>query len=749
MKIPVVEQHDSSDCGVACVASICSYYGQEFTIVKLRELLGTDIFGTSINGISQGLEKLGFVSRPVYVDRKSFEKGNYTLPAIARLVRGDGTAHYVAVYSVKGNRVTYMDPAEGRPQKRSMDEFYECFDGGMIMMAPDEHFTRSKSESARVFSGFKALIRPHWSIFCVAIGISVIVTIFAIILSLFNKILIDEIIPYREEHQLALFAVVLLIVTAVQVILGAFRAHVLLYLSQKIDIPLMLGYFRHIFRLPMAFFSSRKTGDIVTRFQDAGVVKNVLTSAALSVIIDVSMIAIIGIFLYVTSSVLFAVTIVMAVLGALIIYCFKAPYRKLNRASMEQGAKLNSKIIESLNGIESVKTNSCEEHIMEGIESEFIRSLRISFRGGVLSNIQGSVSSALTSGGNLLVLVLGGFLVIGGSLTLGGLIAFISLSGYFIGPIERLVGLQLSIQEADISLKRLSEIYEVEEEENSESGKSSDAVNGGIGDIWMDNVSFRYGSRPLTVRDVSLRISKGEKVALVGRSGSGKTTISKLMLKFYVPEEGRVLINGTDSRDINAFALRDRIGCVPQNVELFSGTIRENLLLGREGVSRGEIDRICDITGCSEFIRKLPAGYDNFLDENGGGLSGGEKQRIAIARALLRRPDFLIFDEATSNMDFITERNTYDVIFNMLMDLPVLIIAHRLSTIRRCDRIYVMDEGKITEYGTHDELIAKGGLYSEMWKTQIGNVGDDDSCPVEEETTDGKHYDGEVIEYGE
>jgi len=377
---------------------------------------------------------------------------------------------------------------------------------------------------------------------------------------MFNKVLIDEIIPYGLDDQLKIFAIVLILVILTQVILGAFRQHVILYISQKIDIPLTLGYFEHVFRLPMNFFASRKTGDIVTRFQDAGVIKNVLTGVALTAIIDVAMVVIVGVVLYTMNVTLFGIVLVLTIVSAILIFLFRAPYRKLNKKSMEQNARLNSQVIESLNGIETVKTNTSEELVMERIETEYIKTLKLGFRGGVLSNLQNSLSSFAGGVGNIGILVMGGLLVIGGQTTLGTLVAFMSLSAFFIEPINRLISLQLSIQEANISLKRISEIYGVEEEEDIESEKDSSILNEGIKDVIMENVSFRYGVRPLTLNDVSVAIPKGKKIAVVGRSGSGKTTLSKLILKFYIPEDGRITFNGTDLKDIDAFAIRERIG---------------------------------------------------------------------------------------------------------------------------------------------------------------------------------------------
>ncbi len=722
MRIPVVEQHDSSDCGVACVVSVCSFYGKDVTISKLREVMGTDAFGTSLKGLQQGLESLGFDSRPIYISRESFAHDDFTLPAIARLVRDDGTAHFVVVYRIRNGAVTYMDPAHDSVRKKTVDEFNEDFDGGLVMMVPNEGFIRTREEKRGLFRSFLRMVRPQAPLFAAAIAMSVLLTVFGILVALFNKVLVDEIIPYREEHQLLLFGIVLVVIVAVQILVGAFRTHMILYLSQKIDIPLMLGYFDHVFKLPIGFFESRRTGDIVTRFQDAGVVKDVLTGTALTVAIDVSMVVIVGAVLVMQSVNLFAVILVMAVLSAVLMFVFKSPYRALNRRSMEQNARLNSQVIESLNNIETVKTVGSEERTMENIETEYVKALRIAFKGGVLSNVQTSLSSAISGIGNLVLLIYGGYLAMDGSMTLGTLIAFMSLTGYFIDPIGRLVSLQLSIQEADISLKRLSEIYDVEEE--NESGEGKDELGEPIEELEIRDVTFAYGTRPPALNGVSIRIGRGEKVAIVGRSGCGKTTLSKLILRFYEPSSGSILVNGRDASEMDPFSLRRRIGCVPQNIQTFSGTVRENIQMGSRA-SRQELDRACDIAGC-DFIRRLPAGYDTFLDETGGGLSGGERQRLVLARAILRDPDFLIFDEATSNMDLITERATFDVVFRKLRDKPMLIIAHRLSTVRNCDRIYVMDGGRVVESGTHDELMALKGAYFELWAGQAGEPGNHD-----------------------
>lgn len=730
MKIPTVEQYDSSDCGVACVVSICAYYGKDVTITKLREVMGTDAIGTSIKGINNGLISLGFDSRLIYISKESFANDEFTLPAIARLVRSDGTAHYVAVYRVRRGKVTYMDPAYGKVFVQKIDEFNKDFDGGLIMMIPKEEFIRTREKKRSLLSTFSRMMNAHKPLFISAIILSVLLTLFGIVTALFNKILVDEIIPYQEDHQLLLFGIVLVIVIVTNIVVAAFRSHIVLYLSQKIDIPLMLGYFDHVFKLPIKFFESRRTGDIITRFQDAGTVKDVLTNTALTVVIDAAMVVIVGIVLATQSASLFVIILIMAILSALLMFAFRAPYRKLNRKTMEQNARLNSQIIESLNNVSTIKTNVAEQDSLTKIETEFIKTLRIGFKCGVMNNVQSSLSAAISQLGNISLLLFGGYFCIKGDMSLGTLIAFTSLSGYFIDPIGRLVSMQLSIQEADISLKRISEIYDVEEENEVEDGK--DLLKEPIRDVELCDVVFAYGTRPPVLKGVNIHIGKGEKVAIVGRSGCGKTTLSKMVLKFYEPQSGVVKVNGRDIKEIDSFSLRNHIGCVPQDVQTFSGSIRDNLLMGRSA-SQQEMDRACEIAGCTEFIRKLPAGYDSFLDETGGGLSGGEKQRLILARAILRNPDMMIMDEATSNMDYVTERTTFDLIFKKMKDCPMLIIAHRLSTIRNCDRIYMMDQGNVVESGTHEELLNLKGAYYRLWSSQTGEAVEE---PEEENETE-------------
>jgi ATP-binding cassette subfamily B protein len=399
-----------------------------------------------------------------------------------------------------------------------------------------------------------------------------------------------------------------------------------------------------------------------------------------------------------------------------LVYAFKKPYKELNLKNMEKQAALNSRIIDSLKGVETVKSFGIEDETLEGLENKYISAVRVGYTTSVLSNVQGTIAGFFGGIGNIVLMGVGALSVINGDITLGSLFAFMALSGYFMDPIGRFVGLQMQIQEAQIAMKRMSELYDLEPEQPD--GGSLIREFDLDGDIKIENVTFRYGNRAPVLKNISIDIKKGQKFALVGESGGGKTTLSKLLLGLWRPEEGAVSINGYNIEELDKKRLRQAAAYVPQNVELFSGTIEENIKMGKPDATYEEIKEACKKAGCVEFIERLPVKYGTYLEEAGANLSGGEKQRIALARALIKRPKLLILDEATSNLDFISEAKIYDALFKL--ECTVIIVAHRLSTIRRCDKIAVIDKNEIAQVGAHAELLKKDGVYKNIWLSQVG-----------------------------
>lgn len=720
MRYTFVKQHDATDCAAACLAMVCLHYKKETTITQLRDLMGTDLKGTNLVGLSKCADTLGFVSQAVRVDRENFLT-DFTLPCIANVITKEGLTHFVVVFKkVRHKKVDYViigDPAKDL-MKITLDEFYETFTGTLLLLKPDSRFVPGKAEKGKTFSRFLKLLLPHKKLFAYSIVASVILTVLGIVSSLFNKILMDEILPYKLKNPLLLVVIVFAILAVVQTVLGFVRQWMMIYLSQKIDIPLLLGYFEHIYKLPMKFFASRKTGDIITRFSDAFTIKDIFTNIALTLIIDVAMALITGVILFNMNLSLFGIIICLTICSILLVFIFKQPYKKINEEQMQQSSVLNSQIIEGLRAVETIKGNANEDTELECIEKEYIKSLRIGMKESMLSNVQSSISSLISTAGNLILMYFGIRQVIDGKLSLGSLMAFTTMAGYFMDPVGRLVSLQLQIQEANISMKRLTEILDYDTEQSEGEFNELESIDG---DIEINNVTFRYGNRKPVLNNISFTIPKGKKVALVGESGSGKSTIAKLLLKYYEPENGEILLDGVDINEYDNESVRRTISYVPQTIELFSKSIYDNIRVSKMNSTLEEVKQAAKEADAHEFIKKLPMQYHTYLQEAGNGLSGGEKQRIALARAFLKNSNFYILDESTSNLDFATENIIFDMIYNKFKKKSMLIIAHRLATIKNCDLILVLDKGEIVEQGTHDELLAKNGRYSRLWNMQQGN----------------------------
>lgn len=720
MRYIFVKQHDSTDCAAACLAMVCLYYKKSITISKLRDLMGTDIKGTNLIGLSQCADSLGFASRAVRVDKKGL-RSRYTLPCIANVKTDGGYSHFVVIFKVNRRSLVIGDP--GRDLQRiRIDTFCENFLGSLLILKPDDRFVPGKEKSGGIIRQYLNILLPQKKLFACSILASLLLTALGLLSSLFNKIVMDEILPYKLEEPFKILLLMFILLSATQLAVGFIRQWMMIYLSQKLNIPLILNYFRHIYNLPLKFFASRKTGDIMTRFSDATVIMNILTNITISLVLDIGMAIIMGSILFFMNIRLFGIIIVITMINILLVFIFKEPYKRINEEQMQQSSRLNSQIIEGLRAVETIKVNCYEEKEMETLENNYIRLLRTEFKEGMFSNVQGIISGVASAIGNLVLMYVGMMQVMNSEITLGTFMAFSTISGSFMGPVNKLVSLQMQIQEANISLKRLSEIMDYKPEQDTEEFLSDEADWDSKTAVEFQNVTFRYGNREPALSDVSFRIEKNQKVEIIGESGSGKSTIAKLLLKYDTPESGRILFCGKSIEDYKNDFVRKSISYVPQSIELFSRSILDNIRLGRPDAALGEVKDAAKAARADEFIDRLPLQYFTCLEETGNGLSGGEKQRLVLARALLKKNSIYILDECTSHLDFKTEKGIFDFLYGHLKEETVIVIAHRLAAVRNCDWIYVMDHGKIAEQGTHDSLLKEQGIYRDLWEMQQGST---------------------------
>lgn len=732
MKYYCIKQHDITDCGAACLATISKQNGYKIGITKIREVAGTDKQGTNAYGIIKAAEQLGFSAKGVKGDKEAFFS-EFPLPCIAHVVVDGNLLHYVVIHKITKKKIIIADPAVGIVKLTPQEFFGEVHEEGkppkyqwtgvLILLIKKETFQKG-DETQGLFRRFFHLLLPQKKLLMHIFVASLVYTILGILGAFYFQALVDDVLPDGLLRTLTTLSIGVILLNIFKVLLDAFRSHLLLYLSQKLDISLLLGYYQHILELPMNFFGTRKVGEIVSRFNDAGKVRDAISGATLTIMIDTLMAAAGAVILYMQNGKMFGITIIMVILYAIIVIVFNQWYEKLNRAQMEDNAQLTSYLVESLNGIQTVKAYNAERKANRETEKKFIKLLKSIFHLSWVSNIQSSLKVFVELVGGVVILWVGGVSVIHGEMTMGTLITFNSLLAYFLEPVKNLINLQPQIQTAVVAADRLGEILDLEAEKTENEYKKLSPERF-FGDIEMKHVNFRYGTRKLILEDINLKIEKGQKVAFVGASGSGKTTLSKLLLHLYSAESGEILIDGNNIEDIQMEKLREKIAYIPQETFLFSGSILENLSLGLDNAAMDDIIEASKMAQAHEFINSLPLRYETRLEENGTNLSGGQRQRLAIARAMLKKPDILILDEATSNLDAITERALDKTIHEYAKDMTTIFIAHRLSTIKNCDKIFVMEQGKIVECGTHEELKTAGGRYAELVKQQsLENIED-------------------------
>ena len=711
MHLRIHLQHDESDCAAACLAMILDYYGREVNIRKLRTTAGTDTQGTSGYGIKVCAEKYGLNCKGFSIPEKNnLEK--IPFPAIFHL-RKNSVEHYVVVDSVKNKTIKIYDPAEG-VVKMPVSEFIELWSGIFFLCFPSDRFEQKKEDKAPLLK-FMALLKPHKVLLSKIMVSSLIITIFGILISFYFRFLIDEVLYSEVKATLNICSICYLLILIFQGLLSYCRNQITVYLSTKIDVALTCDFFYHLLKLPLSFYTSRKTGEILSRIRDTETIRMTISSTTVSVLMDSIMIVLGCVFLSKMGAGLLYISMIPVFVSAIIVWAIAKPFKRLIKNRSIAEAEKNASMYETINGIATIKALSTEKNAFHRNEIKIVESVRQAVRLETFANINNSVQGFISSLGTLLTYWVGSYKIFEGSMSLGQLISFITLSGFFLGPLGRLLTMQPNLQEAFVAAERLSDIMDISEEDNDEN--DSDSIDGFMDEIKFENVGFAYGTRGRAVDKIDLKIEKGQKVAFVGKSGSGKSTLLKLLMKFYACEEGKILIDGRDISEIKTEDYRTLIGYVPQESLLFSGTIAENIAWGMDYTSAQMVIAAAKAAQAFDFITSLPEKFKTVVGEHGATLSGGERQRIALARILMRNPEIIILDEATASLDSISEKAIMDTV-DSLNGRTVIMVAHRLSTVCNCDKIFVMEKGRIVEAGNHEELLRMNGKYKELWSAQ-------------------------------
>lgn len=540
---------------------------------------------------------------------------------------------------------------------------------------------------------------------------TLLVTGINIVGSYYLQSIIDTYVPDQMRSTLGIISIGLVIVYILQQILSYAQEYLLLVLGQRLSIDVILSYIKHVFHLPMSFFATRRTGEIVSRFTDANSIIDALASTILSIFLDVSTVVIISLVLFSQNTNLFFMTLLALPIYTVIIFAFMKPFEKMNRDTMEANAVLSSSIIEDINGIETIKSLTSESQRYQKIDKEFVDYLKKSFTYSRAESQQKALKKVAHLLLNVGILWMGAVLVMDGKMSLGQLITYNTLLVYFTNPLENIINLQTKLQTAQVANNRLNEVYLVASE--FEEKKTVEDLSLMKGDMTFKQVHYKYGYGRDVLSDINLIVPQGSKVAFVGISGSGKTTLAKMMVNFYDPSQGEISLGGVNLNQIDKKALRQYINYLPQQLYVFNGTILENLLLGaKEGTTQEDILRAVELAEIREDIERMPLNYQTELTSDGAGISGGQRQRIALARALLTDAPVLILDEATSSLDILTEKRIVDNL--MALDKTLIFIAHRLTIAERTEKVVVLDQGKIVEEGKHADLLAQGGFYAHL-----------------------------------
>jgi ATP-binding cassette subfamily B protein len=711
-RVPSVLQLTAVECGAACLAMILSYYGRKSRVAEIRDRYGIGRDGLTALDIVKAARNYGMRVRAISLRGQIDEFRFVSLPAIIHWEFN----HFMVVERWSAKYVDVVDPAVGR-KRLSREEFEQGFTGISIMMEPGELFDRSSTSASKLtLRSYAAqyIKRAPMAIIQLIVA-SLFLQIFGLGVPLLTKVIIDQVIPLRLSSLVPLLGVGVLSLLIAQLVVLVLRSLLLIYLQCRIDMHMYPSFFDHLFMLPLKFFQQRSTGDILTRVSSNTTIRDLVSTHFLSTVLDGSLV-IVYLFILLWQSWSFGlVVLVIGILQFALLLGTQNEFRLRSDRELEAIGKSQGYVAEILTGMTTVKAAGAEQRAFQRWSNLFCDQLNSSIRRIYLASILESSITILRIVSPLLLLWLGVIQVLNGTMQLGTMIALNALAAIFIAPLASLASSATQLPIIRSHLERIGDVIEADVEQNVLQAQESPRLTGRI---QLQDVSFKYdGNSPTVLKDITIDIRPGQKVAIVGPTGSGKSTLGKLLLGLYLPTEGEILYDGMPLRSLNYQSVRSQFGVIMQDASIFSGTIRQNIAFNNPDMDMESIIKAARLAAFESDIQQMPMQYETFVAESGNALSGGQRQRLAIARALANDPSILLLDEATSALDVITER----VIEENLKSLACtqIIIAHRLSTVRDADVILVLDQGRIVESGSHAELLARQGYYARLIQHQL------------------------------
>lgn len=713
-RFQLVQQAEEMDCGAACLSMIFRHHGIQLPLGKLREMANVTRDGATLDSLAKVGEAMGFTTRGV---RCTFEAiQGFDLPFIAHW---EGY-HYIVIYGVSKSHVWVADPGPGF-RKMTVEEFEKGWTGTCLLFTPGAELAQV-GETTSPWVRFINYMKPYRSILSQLFLATFIIQILGIAPPVIIQNILDQVIVHQNVSLLTLLISGLIITNLFSQITIVLRSYLSSFMIRNLDFSMMSGFLKHAMSLPLSYFATRKTGDVFARFQENQTIRTFLTESTLATILNLLMVVVYLTILFLYSSLLTSILLVLIIPILLLTIAVTPKLKTYAREVFAASTATESTLMEMISGVETVKGMGIERPMRLKWEKQYAQALDTQFRATRFNIWVGFASQLFNAAITISILAVGANLVMQQEMSIGQLIAFNALMGSVLAPLMGLVGLWNQVHEAGVAMERLGDVLDIEPEQPPDQAASRVVLPDVRGDIEIEGLYFRYSNdSPMVLENINLSIRSGELVSIVGQSGSGKTTLAKLLAGFYAPTEGRITIDGYDLDVVDLEHYRSHIGYVMQSNLLFSGTIAENIASGDENPDRNRIIEVAQLADAHNFIRGLPLGYEQIVGERGMGLSGGQMQRLCIARALYHDPRILIFDEATSALDTQSESNIMQNMQEILSGRTGVVIAHRLSTIMNSDKIIVLYEGGIVEEGKHQELVDRQGMYYQLIKKQIGS----------------------------